>query len=281
MLFSTEKPLSKILYIVGVAVIFLAVYAQYFVELGPITGYLVVYGVPIVVVSVFFGKTLLSKAAKNNRTAFKYGLGLFGGFTLIGFFLSFVAVAILLQFDPNTISLLNKPNPVLNVPPSQAWILIAVSMLVVGPTEEYLFRGFMYGGLLSVFKGKHWLPLAIVSSVMFAAVHGYYAITYQVASIIPFITLITFGIAMAVTFYWSGGNILVPAVIHGLYDATGFLGVATTNTIGLAARFILIAVGVVFAIFYVVMKKVRINPDQYKEAPAQPEPPQPPPPALA
>jgi membrane protease YdiL (CAAX protease family) len=263
-LFSAEKPLSKVLYAVGIVVIFITVYVQYFVELSAIAGYLVVYGIPIVVVSVFFGRTLLSKAAKNNQVAFKYGLGLFGGFTLIGFFFSFMALAVMLQFDPNAVNLLNKPNPVLNVPPSQAWILIAISMLVVGPAEEYLFRGFMYGGLLSIFRGKHWLTLTVASSLMFAAVHGYYAITYQIASVVPFITITTFGIAMAVTFYWSGGNILAPAIIHGLYDATGFLGVATTNSIGSAARFILIGAGVVFAIFYVVMKKIRINPEQSK-----------------
>ncbi|MCW4010523.1 MAG: CPBP family intramembrane metalloprotease [Candidatus Bathyarchaeota archaeon] len=280
MLFSDEKPLSKVLYVIGVAVIFIAVYVQYFVELGAVTGYLVVYGIPVAVVSVFFGKTLLSHAAKNNKIAFKYGIGLFGGFTMVGFVLSFVVLAILLQFDPNVTSLLDKPNPVLNVPSSQAWILMGISMLVVGPAEEYLFRGFMYGGLLSIFKGKHWLPLAVISGVMFAAVHGYYAITYEAASILPFITIITFGVAMAITFYWSGGNLLAAAVIHGLYDATGFLGVATNSSIGLAARFILITVGVAFAIFYVVMKKVRINPEQYKDAPAETQPP-PVPPAIA
>ncbi|MCW4019135.1 MAG: CPBP family intramembrane metalloprotease [Candidatus Bathyarchaeota archaeon] len=261
-MFSTEKPLNKALYVVGVVVIFAAVYAQYFVPLGQITGYLVVYGVPTVAVSLIFGKTLLSRAAKNNQSAFKYGLGLFGASTLIALFLSVIALSIILQFKPDALDLLNKPNPVLDVPPSEAWTLIAVSMVIVGPVEEYLFRGFMYGGLLSVFKGKHWLPLAVLSSVLFAAVHGYYAITYEVASVLPFITLTAFGFAMAVTYYWSGGNILVPALIHGLYDATGFLGVATTTEIGLAARFVLIAVGLVFAIFYVLRKKIIIKPNQ-------------------
>jgi membrane protease YdiL (CAAX protease family) len=268
-MFSTGKPLSKGLYILGVAVIFLTVYSQYFVDLGAVFGYLIVYGIPIVVVSAFFGKTLLSYAAKNNKKAFKWGLGLFGAFTLLGFFLIFVAFAIILQFDPNAINLLNKPNPVLNVPSNVAWVLIAISMLVVGPAEEYLFRGFMFGGLLSITRGKHWLILAVFSSFLFASVHGYYAITYGVASTLAFIDLITFGIAMCITFYWTGGNILAPAIIHGLYDATGFLGVATTSTVGVIARFILIGIGVTFAVAYL-PKKIRLTnaptqkPSQYE-----------------
>ncbi len=276
-MFSTGKPLSKMLYVIGIAVIFLAVYSQYFVRLGVVTGYLVVYGVPIVVVSLFFGRPLLQRAAKNNREGFKYGLGLFGALTILSIFLSVIALAIILQFNPQAADLLSKPNPVLQVPPNEAWILIVVSILVVGPAEEYLFRGFMYGGLLSISKGRYWLPLAIVSSLMFASVHAYYAVTYGIASALPFIDLVTFGVAMSITYYWSGGNILAPAVIHGLYDATGFLGVATTTNIGLAARFVLIAVGLVFAIFYVVMKKIRINPAQISKTPAQTEQPPPPP----
>jgi membrane protease YdiL (CAAX protease family) len=258
-MFSTDKSLSKVAYIVGILVIFLTVYVQYFVDFGPIFGYLVVYGVPIVVVILFFGKQLLSRAAKNNKLAFKYGLGLFGALTLLGVFLIIVAFSIILQFDPNALNLLNRPNPVLNVSSNAAWVLIAVSMLVVGPAEEYLFRGFMFGGLLSVSKGKYWIPLAILSSLMFAFVHGYYAITYGVASVLAFIDLATFGVAMCITYYWSKGNILAPAIIHGLYDATGFLGVATIAAVGTISRFVLIGIGVAFAVAYL-PKKIRVTP---------------------
>jgi membrane protease YdiL (CAAX protease family) len=137
---------------------FIAVYSQYFIEFGTIAGYFIVYGIPILVVSLLFGKTLLSKATKNNKLATKLGLGMFGALMLIGIFLSVVVIAILLQFDSSVIDTLNRPNPVLEIPPSAAWIMIAVSFLVIGPAEEYLFRGFMYGGLLSITKGKYWFP---------------------------------------------------------------------------------------------------------------------------
>ncbi len=262
-MFSSGKTLPKKLYALGVIVIFAAVYSQYFIKLGQVTGYLVVYGIPVLVVSLMFGREMLQKANKNGKKAFKLGLGLFGVLTAVGIFLSVVALLIINNFDPNAMELLNKPNPVLDVAPNVAWIMIAVSLLVVGPVEEYLFRGFMYGGLLSMTKGKHWLPLAIASSFLFASVHAYYAITYGVVSIIPFINIITFSIAMSITYYYSGGNILVPAVIHGIYDATGFLGVATTTDAGLAARgtliFICVLIGFILAITYLI-KKTQITP---------------------
>ena len=192
--------------------------------------------------------------------------------TLVAFVLIIVVLAIILQLDPKAVDLLNKPNPVLSVPPNTAWVLIVVSFLVVGPAEEFLFRGFMYGGLLNITKGKHWLPLAIISSLMFASVHAYYAVTYGVASSLAFIQLVAFGVAMCVTYYWTGGNILVPAFIHGLFDATGFLGVATTTTIGAIGRISLMAVGVAFAIVYL-PKKIRLTPAQNSVPPALDEKP--------
>jgi membrane protease YdiL (CAAX protease family) len=266
-MFSTGKTLQKKFYLLGIIVIFFAVYSQYFFQLGQVTGYLVVYGIPILAVSLIFGKEIFSRSAKNNKSAFQLGLGLFGAFTALSVFLSTVALAILLQFNPQAIDLLSKPNPVLNVSPNIAWIMIALSLLVVGPAEEYIFRGFMYGGLLNMTKGRHWLPLALASSFLFTSVHAYYAITYEAASVIPFITITTFSIAMSITYYWSGGNLLVPALIHGLYDATGFLGIATTSEIGLYARGTLIFVGVLFALIFL-LRKILINPKKFSPQPS-------------
>jgi membrane protease YdiL (CAAX protease family) len=223
--------------------------------------FLVVYGVPAAVVSLIFGKQLLQRAGKNNKSAVKFGLGLFGALTVVSIILSIMALAIILTVDPQAADLLTKPNPVLDVSPNVAWIMVAVSFLVVGPAEEYLFMGFMYGGLITMSKGKHWLFLAVASSLLFASVHAYYAVTYGIASVVPFISLATFSIAMSITFYWTGGNLLVPAIIHGAYDATGFLGVATENaTISLAARGVLILVSIAFAVVYLPKKIHLVSP---------------------
>ena len=274
------NPLPKKLYLIGVAVIFLSVYSQYFIRYGSITGYLVVYGIPVLVVSLLFGKQLLLRAFKNNKDAAKFGLGLFGVLIVIGLLLSIVALSIITHFDPHAANLLNKPNPVLNVPSNVAWLMIPVSILVVGPAEEYLFRGFIYGGLLSISKGRYWILLAAVSSVMFASVHAYYATTYGIASALPFIDLITFGLAMSITYYWSGGNILILALIHGAYDATDFLGVATTSQIGQVAQFAMIFVGIGFAAVYLPKKlgtRQAPNPSVLTETSPKTQPPTNPP----
>lgn len=277
-MFSIEKPLSKALYVIGIVVIFVAVYVQYFVSLGAILGYIVVYGIPVAVALVFFGREILKRAAKNNRTAAKFGLGLFSVLLVLAIVVGVAALLIITQFSPGVQTLLNKPNPVLNVPPSEAWILIGISFLIVGPAEEFLFRGFMFGGLLSISKGKHWVVLAVVSSIMFASVHAYYAVTYEAASVVAFIELVAFGFAMCVTYYWSDGNLLVLALIHGAFDATGFLGVATTTMIGNIARGVMIAVGLIFAFLYL-PKKLHITYLQQNPPPPPPENEGPPPPA--
>lgn len=280
--FETGKALNKALYAVGVVAIFFCVYFQYFVHLTSLEGYLVVYGIPVAVVLAIFGKQMLGRAAKNNKAAGQYGLGLFGVLSSTGIFLAVVAVIIISQFTPDVQTLLSKPNPVLNVPPSEAWVLIGISFLIVGPAEELLFRGFMFGGLLSISRGKHWVPITVASSALFAAVHAYYAVTYGVVSAVAFIQLITFGVAMCITYYWSGGNLIIPALLHGAFDATGFLGVATTPLIGNIARGVLIGVGLVFAGIYL-PKKLRVTyPPQEKTPPPSPAenppPPETPPP---
>jgi hypothetical protein len=55
---------------------------------------------------------------------------------------------------------------------------------------------------------------------------------------------------MAATYYMSHGNLVIPALIHGIYDATGFLGVATSMSIGLALRAVFIIIGLILAIIY-------------------------------
>lgn len=104
-MFESQKPLPLYQYIIGAVVIVAAVAAPYFVPLSGVLGYLVVYGLPIVVVSLFFGRQLLSRAAKNNKDAFRYGLGFFSSFYLVGVIASAVALMIILQFDASATSL--------------------------------------------------------------------------------------------------------------------------------------------------------------------------------
>jgi membrane protease YdiL (CAAX protease family) len=251
-----QRNLGKAGFVIGLLVITASAYLQYVIPgLNLISGTLLVYGVPILVTGLIWGRTIISKALNRMRAALSYGLGYFGIFTIVGLAAGVAILSLLTIFDPTATNLLHRPNPVLQVSPEIAWFMVAFSFLVVGPSEEYIFRGFVFGGLLNVFKGRHWLFLAFVSSIFFAGVHLYYAIVYGVASSIQFADLITFGMAMAATYYASGGNLLVPAIIHGAYDATAYIGVATSSGIGAQLREAMIVLGLIAAFFVFFRKK--------------------------
>ena len=246
----------KKFYVLGLVIIFAAVYSQYLarylgVHLEPVPslvfGLLLVYGVPILAITLLWGTTMIRRWFKNTFYAIKVGLGLFGAFTVLGLFLSIVITIVLVALYPPTTKLLEQPNPALNVSPDFAWVMVGVSLLVTGPAEEYIFRGFVFGELLDIFKNRNWLILAFVSSILFSAAHLYYAQTYEVASIVQFTELVTFGLAMAGTYYLSGGNLFAPALIHGAYDATGYVGVATSAIVGDGLRAFMIVLGVIVA----------------------------------
>jgi membrane protease YdiL (CAAX protease family) len=252
------KSLTGTSFLVGLLVILASAYSQYAIPgLNLITGTLVVYGIPILATALIWGKTIISKALNHTYNALKYGLGYFGAFTVLGIITGTLIFLLLQVFDPSAINLLHRPNPVLQVSPEQAWLMTGLSFLLVGPSEEYLFRGFVFGGLLSFFKNKHWLSLALISSILFAGVHPYYALVYGATSLIQFTDLITFGMAMAATYYISGGNIIVPAMIHGAYDATGFIGVATSMNVGAQLREAMILISAIIAVIVFTQRRSR------------------------
>ena len=158
----------KWFYLIGLAAIFGSAYSQYSgVNYGLIPGILVVYGVPLLVITLLWRTAIIKKFFNRTLSALKLGLGYFGAFTVLGIFVGVVILIVLLLFDPNALDLLNRPNPVLDIPPGLAWGMVAVSVLIVGPAEEYIFRGFVFGGLLELFMDRHWLGLAFVSSLLF------------------------------------------------------------------------------------------------------------------
>jgi membrane protease YdiL (CAAX protease family) len=255
-----DRRLSAAPLLIGLLVILVCSYLQYVIPgLNFISAVLLVYGIPILVTGLIAGPMIIKKALNQTHKAVKYGLGYFGAFTALSILVGIFIIFLLSIFNPAAVNLLQKPNPVLQVSPRVAWIMVGVSLLLVGPAEEYLFRGFVFGGLLSFFKNRHWLSVALVSSIFFAAVHMYYAVVYEIASLVQFVDLAAFGMAMAATYYISGGNLTVPALIHGAYDATAFIGVATSATIGNELRELMIFIGVFVAVAIFAQRKMTKN----------------------
>jgi membrane protease YdiL (CAAX protease family) len=240
-------------YLIGIIIIFASAYGQYLVSgLSLALGAFFVYGVSIIAIALLYRAPVARRAFRHTTLALKLGLGYFGFFTVLATAATLIVTALLLDIAPKALNRLQKPVPGLTVPPRLAWIMVGASMVVVGPCEEYIFRGFVFGGLLSLFGERRWLLMAFVSSLLFAVVHLYYALVYGVAALIPFISILAIGMALAITYYKTGGNLMIPALIHGVYDATGFLTVAVSTHLGARMRGIFVIICITVAVLAVI-----------------------------
>jgi uncharacterized protein len=95
-------------------------------------------------------------------------------------------------------------------------LLIPLSLLVIGPGEELLFRGVVQGRLRQAFGAGAAITLAAVTfaALHIAALTGPSAARVATVAVLLLPSLV-FGFA-----YERTGNIAVPAVIHGIYNAT-------------------------------------------------------------
>jgi membrane protease YdiL (CAAX protease family) len=111
---------------------------------------------------------------------------------------------------PNQLSELGIAEPALLL------LLVPISLFLVGPGEELLFRGAVQGTLRRSFGP---VGAVVIAAAVFAGVH-FMALTGGVGPrlttiAILFLPSLVFGAA-----YERTGNILVPALVHGLYNST-------------------------------------------------------------
>jgi hypothetical protein len=96
--------------------------------------------------------------------------------------------------------------------------MIPVAILLVGPFEELVFRGGVQGILR-----RTWGPSVaiVVASVLFGLVH-WIALTGGGGSRVPYVTVAaTLGLVLGYL-YERSRNLVVPAVVHGLYNTVLF-----------------------------------------------------------
>lgn len=96
--------------------------------------------------------------------------------------------------------------------------LIPASFLLIGPGEELLFRGIVQGRLRETFDR---VPGVVLASALFAAVH-YAALTGGAGGRLVTITVLFFPALVFGTVYEITDNLVVPALVHGAYNATLF-----------------------------------------------------------
>ncbi len=91
----------------------------------------------------------------------------------------------------------------------QLVVLIALSLVLVGPCEELAFRGFVQRGFENSFGKMRGL---LIASVLFGLLHG----LNTLYAILP-----VFAVSLVFGYVWqrTGGNTTASALMHGVYDS--------------------------------------------------------------
>ncbi|THE64917.1 CPBP family intramembrane metalloprotease [Salinadaptatus halalkaliphilus] len=98
-------------------------------------------------------------------------------------------------------------------------VLIPASILVIGPFEELLYRNVIQKSLYERFSRY---GAVVVGSVIFAAVHVLAYATAGAGEVIASLAVV-FGLSIVLgTIYERTENLLVPSLVHGIYNAILF-----------------------------------------------------------
>ena len=252
-----RPPASLPRYFAGVAITVGAILSQYFVPpafpstrvlYGNLPGdILVVYGLPILAFAVLVGGGPLRDWSRRMGLASVEGLSWYGLLSLLALLVLIVLLFVYAYWDPSAIGLLNRPNPALEQAKGDPWFFVGFSF-VVGAIEETIFRGWIFGYWRD--RPGSWVTTATWTSAVFALVHVYYALTYLAAAPLIFPGLFLTGFAFAATYRYSGGNLVVIALLHGAQDASAFLTVVspTFYVVGVSLHYLLILIGAVVAL---------------------------------
>lgn len=198
--------------------------------------------------SIIMGKPILKHAFSNNRRALAVGLVAFSIGIILRNIIGKTILAFLVANYPQIAEAVQKPGPTIHNYPLFAVILIFV--LVVGPVEEYMFRGLIFGGALESFGKKHWLLLASLSSLLFALAHTNYIRGYEIAFIYYLPILFVHGMVFSLTYYLSGGNLFIIAILHGLYNSTSSINALTHSSLGSWIQYSILMSGLLIFLYF-------------------------------
>jgi membrane protease YdiL (CAAX protease family) len=130
-------------------------------------------------------------------------------------YLAIVAVVSFLGVTPaeNSIVEAGQQNPEL-VP-----LLIPLAILVVGPSEELLFRGAIQGVLRQSYSR---VPAILIASLLFGVAHVFALLGGPLSGILVYISVtVVLGAILGVLYEFTD-NVVVPALVHGVYNAILF-----------------------------------------------------------
>jgi len=213
---------------------------------GFFEGLLLAYGVGAAGFLVFVGAGPLRNYFRHNRAGVREGFRWYG---ILGV-LSFVAVIFLtivyLAVDPRFEQLIDKSTSVARAGASDPYFYMLFS-IPVGFIEEGLFRGWLFGGALALDGTARWRGHALWTTLVFTGVHVYYAQTYLEVSPLFYVQIFLLGLAFAIAYYRSGGNLLVVALLHASFDVISFASFVNQD-VSLGAHYGLLAASALFAL---------------------------------
>jgi hypothetical protein len=102
--------------------------------------------------------------------------------------------------------------------PEVLLLLIPASILIIGPGEELLFRGVVQNRLRESFSA---VPGIALASAIFAAIH-FVALSGGTGARLVSIVILFFPSLVFGAVYEFTDNLVVPALVHGCYNATLF-----------------------------------------------------------
>jgi len=136
-------------------------------------------------------------------------VGLFGAVVVIG--------VVFTQLDVSTAQ--NQIEQVGAANPEVLLYMIPLAFLVIGPGEELLFRGAVQGVLDQSFGS---LTAILLASALFAVAHAA-ALVGSVGEAAAYIVVVFCLGAILGFVYERTGNLVVPSLVHGAYNAVVFL----------------------------------------------------------
>jgi len=110
--------------------------------------------------------------------------------------------------------------------------MIVIMLLIVGPFEELLYRGVVQTRLRERFAPAVGI---VVASVVFASVHAAGALSGTPTEILTTVAVLFVVSLVLGGLYEYTGNLVVPAVVHGLFNSFQLAGIYFTETSGAIA----------------------------------------------
>ncbi len=213
---------------------------------GFFEGLFLAYGIGAIGFLVFVGIGPLRNYFRHNRAGAREGFRWYGILGVLSFVLVILLTVVYLAVDPRFEQLLTKSTSVAEAGASDPYFYMLFS-IPVGFIEEALFRGWLFGGALTLDGTARWRGHALWTTLVFTGAHVYYAQTYLEVSPLFYVQIFLLGLAFAMAYYKSGGNLLVVALLHASFDVISFASFVDQD-VSLGAHYGLLAACALFAL---------------------------------